>query len=292
MIVVKLMGGLGNQMFQYAAGRSLSIKRGTKLFMDLSWFDNVANVDTPRVYELDCFRVNQNFIDSNRYTLIDKYEPNVKTRVYKITKGLRRPYITQLVENGHQFNKSFNESNDNTYLNGFWQSEKYFDTIRPVLLKDFEYKAKPSAKNLTLIKEISGCYSVSLHVRRGDYASNKATNAFHGLTGINYYQAAIKKMAARIKQPVFYVFSDDPEWCKRNLKVNFPTVYVDHNENGSDDLRLMRYCKHNIIANSSFSWWGAWLNPNTDKIVVAPKKWFNDSSIDTSDVIPKEWIKL
>lgn len=292
MIVVKLMGGLGNQMFQHAAGRSLAKKNDSKLFMDLSWFKMAANVDTPRTYELGCYQLPEKFIKPNKYTLIEKYEPSLKSRVYRLTKGLAQPYVMHYLEKGHQFNKDFFDQGSNTYLEGFWQSEKYFKDIRNELLEDFSYKKEPSEKNKQYISDINASNSIALHIRRGDYAANKSTKAFHGLVGLEYYNEAVSRLSKQIEDPTFFIFSDEPEWCQKNLKLNYPSVYVNHNKDGAEDMRLMRHCKNNIIANSSFSWWGAWLNNNPDKIVIAPKQWFADGSINTSDVIPREWIKL
>ena len=129
-------------------------------------------------------------------------------------------------------------------------------------------------------------------MRRGDYVTNKNASSFHGTKDLGYYKAALKPVLKQTNKPVIFVFSDDPEWCKQNLKFSQNTIYVEGNKKGSEDMRLMMQCKHNIIANSSFSWWAAWLNQNSDKVVVAPKKWFNDPKIDVSDVIPKSWLKI
>ena len=152
---------------------------------------------------------------------------------------------------------------------------------------------EPQGMNKDLLEQItSDASSVSVHVRRGDYVSNKNAAKFHGLTGVDYYKAVVKEMAKRVKNPKLYIFSDDPEWCKQNLKFTQLTTYISHNTDGSEDMRLMKACKHNIIANSSFSWWGAWLNENPNKIVIAPKQWFSHSESNTKDVIPDSWQKL
>ncbi len=151
-----------------------------------------------------------------------------------------------------------------------------------------------NGRNKDIGEMIQSFKSVSLHIRRGDYVSNKVTNQVHGVCDLNYYSHAISYIAERISNTHLFVFSDDPEWAKGNLKTEIPTFFVDNNRADKDyeDLKLMRQCKHNIIANSSFSWWGAWLNQNAGKIVIAPKKWFNDKSINTKDLIPEKWIRL
>ena len=292
MIVVKLMGGLGNQMFQYAAGRSLAQRTGSKLFMDLSWFDIAYTTDTIREYELDCFGLPNSFKSVNSLTLIEKFEPTLKSRLYKVTKGLRKPYAIHFIEKDQTYNKAFESLEGNVYLDGWWQSQKYFKDIRSQLLKDFTNKKDPQGQNVDWLKSIQSSNSISLHVRRGDYANNKNTKSYHGLIGLDYYKAASSKIAKKVKDPHFFVFSDEPEWCKKNLKLDFPTTYISGNKDGSEDLRLMKNCKHNIIANSSFSWWGAWLNRHPDKMVIAPKRWFSDPKANATDIVPAEWVRL
>jgi hypothetical protein len=181
----------------------------------------------------------------------------------------------------------------NTVLNGYFQSEQYFRDIRDILLGDFSWVNEPRGKNKELFGQINNDKSsVSVHVRRGDYVSNNNAAKFHGLTGLDYYRAAVNKIAKQVKNPNLYVFSDDPDWCKRKLKFKQPTIYISHNTNGSEDMRLMKTCRHNIIANSSFSWWGAWLNENPNKIVIAPKQWFSHPESNTKDLILSSWHKL
>ncbi|MEK7594262.1 MAG: alpha-1,2-fucosyltransferase [Patescibacteria group bacterium] len=292
MIIAKLMGGLGNQMFQYAAAVGIAEKLGTAVAIDKSWFDTAVDVDTPRRYELDGFALQQAFVNPERLTLVSDRNKTAKTKLYDLTKGRIKPRVLVYKESGHGFDSRVLKLQNNTLLDGFWQTEKYFAHARNKLLEDFEFTNPPSSKNQQLLRDISGSNAISLHVRRGDYANNANTNAFHGLTGLDYYKAAVAKIAKQVKDPTFFVFSDDPEWCKQNLKIDFPSTYVSHNKDGIEDMRLMTHCQHHIIANSSFSWWGAWLNPNPDKIVIAPKKWFNDTSMDTKDILPEEWIKL
>jgi len=183
---------------------------------------------------------------------------------------------------------------DHSYLEGYWGSEKYFKDIENIIRKEFTLKDKPDAINQKMISRIKNCDSVSIHIRRGDYIFDEKTNKYHGVCNLDYYLKAIALVAKKVKKPYFFIFSDDIRWAKQNLHLKFPCVYVNHNIGKKDyeDLRLMSNCCHNIIANSSFSWWGAWLNKNKDKIVIAPKKWFTDKSINTKDLIPKQWLKI
>lgn len=293
MIAVRLMGGLGNQMFQYAVARQLAEAHHTSVVMDLAFFENPADVDTPRHYELDCFSLEAHFLAPSR-------RPGEPDTSYAGTKGkllLAKHKLTGKAwrvyrEPHHNFDPHVLQLPDNSYLVGYWQTEKYFKPIREALLTDFGFKTPASGPNKTLLKEIQSTNAISLHVRRGDYVSNANASRFHGTKDENYYKKALAAIVPKCKNPIVYVFSDEPEWCKKNLRLGIKTVYVEGNTKGFEDMRLMSNCKHNIIANSSFSWWAAWLNQDSDKIVVAPKVWFNDPSVDTSDVIPKSWKRI
>ncbi len=160
-------------------------------------------------------------------------------------------------------------------------------------MRDFRFFEPLSGRNREAAEQIQTTNAISVHVRRGDYATNPATQAFHGILPAEYYRAAVREVSQAVRNPHFYVFSDDPDWCRHNLDLGHSTTFVDHNRaRGSDDLRLMSLCAHHIIANSSFSWWGAWLNPREEKIVIAPRRWVADSSIDARDVVPARWIQL
>ncbi len=294
MIGVRLMGGLGNQMFQYAAAKNLAELRGTSVAMDLIFFENILESDTPRIFELDCFKLKANIIEPNKRpdeTLNEAYHGArgalrfTKHRFAgKAWKIYREPH--------HNYDKHTLELPNYSYLIGYWQTERYFKNIRSDLLKDFSYRSEPDSKNRKILQLIQSCNAVSLHVRRGDYISNPNSNKFHGAKDIAYYQSALNLILKKTKQPVLFVFSDDPAWCKQNLKFAYETHYIEGNKKGFDDMRLMSQCKHNIIANSSFSWWAAWLNQNPGKIIVAPEKWFNDPSVNVKDVLPASWLKI
>ncbi|MCK4744844.1 alpha-1,2-fucosyltransferase, partial [Candidatus Parcubacteria bacterium] len=179
----------------------------------------------------------------------------------------------------------------NIYLDGYWQSEKYFKNIENSIRKEFTLKNDLQLKAKKLLRKIKNTESISIHIRRNDYISHKPANQYHGVCHLSYYKKAINVIIKKIDDPHFFVFSDDIDWCKKNLKIKFPTIFVEGNKD-YEDLILMSKCKHNIIANSTFSWWGAWLNNNPNKIVIAPKKWFRKKSINTKDLIPKTWIKI
>lgn len=278
MKIVKLMGGLGNQMFQYAFGAAL----GDDVYYDRSWFATSKNTPgcTPREYELGVFNVRVKFATIRRRV------PRFIRKLFGILSNRKLPMIKETKT--HVYCPDL--ICDCGYFTGYFQTEKYFAHIRTQLLRDFTLCValpQPTRKMLDKIRKCEN--AVSLHVRRGDYL--KLSNICN-ICDMEYYRRAIEHIASHVKNPHFFLFSDDIEWVRENLQIKHPFTVVDiHDGNdGWFDLELMKNCKHNIIANSSFSWWGAWLNDNPDKIVVAPSKWVSDRH--TPDIIPTSWIKL
>lgn len=297
MIISKLQGGHSNQLFQYAIGRQLAKSLGTKLVLDLSWFKEIADVDTSRFYELDCYPLQATTRENlSGLRVVDTHLP-----VSKIEKAKRKYHLGNSIwtyyEQGIGYNAGALSQPDNTLLVGYWQTEKYFTGIRDEILSTFEPTTPPNPKNTAIIRRIQDSESVWMHIRRGDYVTNENANKFHGLKDLQYYQQAldilVKKLPKdRAKQLEIFVCSNDIPWCKQNLKFPYPITFVE-NEAGSDDMRVIKHCKHDIIANSSFSWWGAWLNENPAKIVVAPKVWFQDKQANgQTEIVPAEWIRL
>lgn len=288
------MGGLGNQMFQYAAGRRLAHIHNTQLKLDLSWFSSVASIDTKRSYALDCFTISENFAtDAEIEILADRKKTKLQKLIGKVVQKIVTKNISQIKEKDFHFDPKVLSLPDNVYLEGYWQSEKYFKDIEDQIRLEFTVRSEPDDLNRKLAENIMKVNAVSIHVRRGDFISNPAANKFHGICSLSYYHNAIDKIAANIDNPYFFVFSDDTSWVKDNLTINHPVTYINNNaETAYEDMRLMSLCKHNIIANSSFSWWGAWLNRNPDKMVIAPSKWFNEKNINTQDLLPERWVRL
>jgi hypothetical protein len=179
-------------------------------------------------------------------------------------------------------------------IQGYWQSFKYFESHQDVIRAECTFKRSPTGENARMIDEIEAVQSVAVHVRRGDYVTNPTFKEVHGTCSPDYYQRAQKHIVQHVKEPHFFIFTDDPEWVRKRVTFPGPATVVDHNLGNADfeDLRLMTHCKHFIIANSSFSWWGAWLASNQDKIVIAPVKWFRIDSFPCEDRIPREWIML
>lgn len=292
MVIINLVGGLGNQMFQYAAGRALSLKRSDSLRLDISDFSNYKlhqGFELERIFNCTAEIATEADI---RIILGWQYLSTIRRVVYlPAMAAFRRKGI--IVEPYFRYWQGIKDVPRDCYLVGYWQSEKYFENVASVIRDEFTFKLPLTNLNAEIAEQVNKLNAVSLHVRRGDYANNPDTTTTHGLCSLEYYQAAIKYIAGRVEQPRFFIFSDDIAWVKENLKMDFPCQYVAHNKGAEsyNDMRLMSLCKHHIIANSSFSWWGAWLNPNADKIVVAPKRWFVNET-NTEYLIPQDWVIL
>lgn len=292
MIITQVIGGLGNQMFQYAAGRALSLRNHSSLVLDISGFES---------YELhQGFELQRVF--SHPFEMASTADVR-KVLGWQSSASIRRiisrkPFAVFIrkrfvVEPHFHYWPEINNLAKDCYLSGYWQSEKYFSDAASQIRADFTFRMPLENQNAELAQQISQVNAVSLHVRRGDYANNPKTTATHGLCSLEYYSAAIRHVSERVQRPQFFIFSDDIDWVKNNLPLDFPCVYVKHNHGAGsyNDMRLMSLCRHHIIANSSFSWWGAWLNPSADKIVIAPRKWFANQT-DITDLFPAGWVTL
>lgn len=300
MIITRLEGGMGNQMFQYAVGRALSIKNDTSfgLYLDALLDRTKKENYTFRNYDLDIYNVKAEIVGRSSVPLMYKYYNNT-TKDF-ILRGIRyvikRLFFIKLkgIDNGYKFNESVFSLGKNAYLEGVWQSEKYFIDIRDVLIKDFKLKNPPSENMQNLVKIIEKENSLCLHVRRGDYVGDKNFE----VVDKNYYDNALKYLSSNIKIDKIYVFSDDIRWCEENMKFEFPTMFVGEEYSGEKAEGhhvLMRACKYFIIPNSTFAWWSAWLSERDGKIVVAPSKWFPEKSINIDkfqDILPDDWIKI
>ncbi len=284
MIIATIKGGLGNQLFQYAAARQLSILHSTKLKMDISAYE----ADTLRGFELPNFSMNIEIatadeLNSYRQSLFqkswDRLKPNFKRKVYK------EPF--------YHFDKQLAKTGSNAYLKGYFQSEKYFANIREILLNEINLQKHLIQNVLLLGDQLKNSPSVSVHIRRGDY-TNPQVRDYHGILGIDYYENAIQLIKEKEKDCIFYVFTDDEDWVRNNFNPDTPLQFISAYKSSThyEDFYLMSSCKHNIIANSSFSWWAAWLNSQKMKTVIAPKNWFNNGPKDTEDLIPADWIRL
>ena len=275
-VVVKLMGGLGNQMFQYAIGKKISLEYDKELILDKTFLLRKDLDITYRDFDLDIFNINnkivENFVVTNDYKVLD--EP------------FNAPNMTNSIKNIN--------TNENIYVSGFFQKEYYFKDIRTQILQDFNISIQDD--NIKKLEsDILSSNSICINVRRGDYVTNQNTNNFHGFHGVEYINKSISEITKKIKNPMFYIFSDDIDWCVNNLKIDYPHFFVDHTYKGnkfSSYLKLMSSCKNFIIPNSTFAWWATWLNQNEEKIVYVPNNWFNVNYMNTDGLIPLNWNKL
>lgn len=289
MIIVKIIGGLGNQFFQYALGRRLSLLHAVPLKLDISGFETYGL----HGYSLPHFLLEGDIASGEEIQYFRRYSA-AQQRIMDIVERCKpysmRRYIKELY---YHYNPRILGASSHVYLEGYWQSEKYFMDIESTIRDEFQVKYPLMGQNKELADQISSVHAISLHVRRGDYVANSNTNKVHGTCDPDYYHSCITAIAERVKQPHFFVFSDDIQWVKDTIPINYPHTYVDHNKDKNyEDLRLMSLCSHHIIANSTFSWWGAWLDKNPDKIVIAPKRWFADSRFNTKDLLPSQWVKI
>lgn len=285
MIVSRLIGGLGNQMFQYAAGRALALRRGVPFRVDRRGF---ASYKT-HAFGLDCFRADVKDAPADQLP-----GAAAESRINRLLRPFLRGPVRVHPEKAFTFDPQVLALPDNTYLDGYWQSEQYFNDQAAAIREDFTVRHPPSAENQRWLERIAASNAVSLHVRRGDYVTNPSANAVHGTCDLDYYRRAVDHLRnASGADPAIFVFSDDPDWVAANLQLPFDMHLVRNNDAATnyEDLRLMSACRHHVIANSSFSWWGAWLDPAPDKIVVAPKRWFRSDEMDDTDLIPAAWVR-
>jgi len=293
MVVSRLKGGLGNQLFQYAIGRQIAYKQDCELKLDLSYFTNQVNV-TPREYKLGFFSIKADIATPKDISKVlgSPLIRSLRRRCWKW--GIDIFKWNQKDENGFEFQPELLNYKGSVLMNGYWQNDDYFSEIRDVILTEITLKSE----NLTSlyienINDIEQSDSVSIHIRRGDYVTNKVSSIFF-VCPLEYYIDAITYIKKRVSKPKFYIFSDDLDWCKDNLDIEligndaqFVSGYQDY-----EDLWLMSKCKHQIIANSSFSWWAAWLNKNTNKIVIAPENWFKNADLQNQHIVPTDWLRL
>jgi hypothetical protein len=290
MVIVKLMGGLGNQMFQYAAARRLAHARRTELKLDTSYFAT----DSLRRYALDHFNLHEHFATAEDIARVARGGLNpfilAGTRLLQAT----RPYHRRrcIRERQFHFDRRILDAPGDVYLDGYWQSEKYFADIRGIIQAEFTPK-RPlvDAGAREMLQQIQGCVSVGVHLRRGDYVSDPRINAYHGVCDSEYYETSVRLLTDRYPHAHLFIFSDDPESALADAPLGYPGTVVGRAITAADheEFLLMTCCQHFIIANSTFSWWAAWLGTNPDKLVFAPGRWFTHELHDTRDLLPSGW---
>ncbi len=290
MIIARLGGGMANQMGIYAAGRALSLQCGATLKLDLSGLEK----DSLRKYELNKLNIHAEIAteeeikaitQESRFKIVNK----IKKKIYKRF-HIKKPHVYK--ESSLSFDPSFFKLKPPIYLIGNFPSVYYPLTIFDLLKKEFSISQPLSQQSQAWLNKIGTVCSVAVHVRRGDYVSNPKITAVHGVLGMDYYRRAFDVMLKQQPRAEFFVFSDDPEWVKVNIKPGSIIHYVDCNdsENGFQDYWLMRHCKHHILANSGFSRWAALLCNNQNQVVIRPSRWVNSKQFKAEDVGPSSWI--
>lgn len=292
MIIVELSGGLGNQMFQYAIGRTLSLKYKVELKLDLNrLLDRSPRKNFIfRDYDLSIFNIVEDFANKDEINNLKFYytggffDKLINKFIYRKS--------SHVLEDSLNYNPKYLDIPDNSYLSGYFQSENYFINSLETIKQDFTLKSNPSEKVLSLESEIMNSNSIAINVRRTDFVLNN----FHGTCEIDYFSKAVSLILNYIQNPTFYIFSDDLDWCKNNLRFNSKIIFVEHKyyagSKFEDYFRLMKSCKNFIIPNSSFAWWAAYLSENNKKIVITPKKWNNCANYNSDSIIPKNWLKV
>ncbi|WP_022705649.1 alpha-1,2-fucosyltransferase [Pseudorhodobacter ferrugineus] len=287
MIVMQIKGGLGNQMFQYAAGRALSLQTGMPLHLDLRYYRR----EREHGYGLGAFNIEASPLDESLLPPLPRESP-LAWLIWRL--GRRGPNLVR--ENGMGFNPTLSNVTKPAWITGYFQSERYFAAHAATIRAELTPVAAPDLVNARWLAEIAAePRAVSLHVRRGDYVRDAKAAAKHGSCTPAYYERALAHITARMgTAPVVYAFSDDPAWVRENLRLPAEIRVPGHNDTAGnvEDLRLMSACRHHIVANSSFSWWGAWLNPRADKIVASPARWFADPAFTNPDIWPEAWARI
>jgi hypothetical protein len=290
---VALYGGLGNQMFQYAFAVALNQKgKKTRVSITNYLYDehhNGFNLGDAFKLELgQSSKITLYILRHGRFL----YKNSIARSAFRRGVEAYHKYFCKVYKEKREF--EFDRDvfeQDASFFLGVWQVEAYFKNLRSKILDVYQFKLPIDKENILLSEKIKNCNSVSLHVRRGDYLNKNWAESLIVIKNNNYYNNAVAYINAKIQDPHYFIFSDDMEWVKNNLEIEACT-YVEHNTGKQSfvDMYLMTLCKHNIIANSSFSWWGAWLNKNENKIVVMPEKWFNREFCE--GIFPEEWIKM
>lgn len=301
MIIVKMQGGMGNQLFQYALGRSLAHRYNVPLKFDIRNYDfnrpgnNTPDKEFNRLYRIDKFNTKGEIATDEEIKKLARYQKRNRKLWYLYDKFIADESI-YIQEKFFSFAEEYYnppalKANKSIYLDGYWQTEKYFKCIENEIRSELTLKEPPEKKNAEIMDHMNTVNSVCLHVRRGNFIIPKYQK-HHGLCTPEYYQKAIAIIANKVANPVFFIFSDDPAWAREHMKLQFTTVFIDHNDKDYEDLRLMSSCKNFIIANSSFSWWAAWLSKNKEKVVTVPSQILKKKSMDLSDFAPESWVKI
>lgn len=298
MIVVRLMGGLGNQMFQYSTAKALALKNNTKLKIDTTFLDDKSGeheVVTHRDLDLEIFKINLEratkeeveYFNGKKY---NSFFGKIYNRLQLLFRGKKL-----VIEDRTHFNNFILQLRGDYCIVGAWQNEKYFIDFKDDLKQEFVFKNPIEQISNVLHQQILNTNSVCVNVRRGDYLTSPLYSKTIGALDIKYIRDSMSFIEEKTSNPVFYLFSDDVEWCKRNLNNSSNCVFVDHSHAGNkfaNYLQLMTNCKHFIIPNSTFGWWAAWLGEKKDSLILAPKQWTREDYKKMNEVVPSRWVTI
>jgi hypothetical protein len=288
-VIMRIMGGLASQMHKYGIGRSLADQHKCDFLLDLTWFEKQNAEDTTRDFLLDKF--NTRFLVASSATINELKTGEIKRKISSIVRKFG--FKDGLIKKSHYIrsNTSINVFNviPSAYIEGEWFGGQMINEYRDNLLNDFSLRNELSQPASLVLNNIRESESVAIHVRRGDLVSNSKAASFHCLTNAEYYKSAIDYVKKKLANPRFFVFSDDIEWAKENLAEFLENPLFVHENMPHEDIHLIKSCHHQIIANSGFGWFGAWLNSNQNKTLVAPKAWVNNSNL--NEEICKDLLK-
>ncbi len=289
MLITKIQGGLGNQMFQYAFGRMLALRNHTDLKLDITLFRNYEF----HLYTMDHLNIQTQVATDKEINHFRWYRPRNTRLGRRILNPLFADSKKYVVEPAFTFVPAMMDVQAPCMVDGYWQSEKYFLEIEDIIRKEFTLREPLGAYAQDVASRILAApNAVMLHVRRGDFAHHEHMKKVHGTVSPQYYQAAMDIIKEKVPEPTYFVFSDEPEWARENIKTGYPTEFIGQGpDKNFEDLELMRLCKHHILANSTFGWWGSWLSDHYKTgITIAPKNW--NIKLDTRDLLPEHWTVL
>ncbi len=302
MILVRISGGLGNQLFQYATARSISIKLNRKLYLDDSWYREIdsledfsnPNATTKREFLLTKFNIKSTVLNDFYLNWIKRLD--IKTKNNKFFKYLKSHLFQNLSFtsiNSKHYSWDLMSNSKKIYLKGYWQNNIIIEEFRDSLITECKPSLPISENNNQYLTSISSSNSVAVHFRRGDYINKPLSRKIHATCSNNYYYTAINFLQKKMDDLHLFIFSDDISWVKNNFTLNGNITYISNDGTEYEHLYLMSNCKHQITANSTYSWWAAWLNENPDKIVITPKYWYYDKKLNETIIrIPDNWIKI
>lgn len=302
MIIVRINGGLGNQLFQYATARAISLKLNRKLLLDISWYRDIHSLDDQsdpnataiRDFLLNNFNIQSHVINKIHLNWIKRLEIISKnSKFYKLLLDGPLNNFSYTKINRDSFSLEFIQKHPHVYLTGYWQNIDLFEEYKNLISNELILKYPLSANNQDYFNSINATNSVAIHFRRGDYISKPNSQKTHASCSNNYYYNSIEYIQKKKNDLHYFIFSDDMTWVKNNLTFNTNITFIDNEGPAYEHFYLMSQCKHQIIANSTFSWWAAWLNANPEKIIITPEYWYNDKQLNETVIrIPNEWIKI